>query len=168
MMRGDVVDGGMVVVIPVKVSFEISDGLGVIQELAGILRRALRGGKRRFDERILIGGARAGKQVGHLVILAQLSDRLGFHLAAPVVEEFGPLVLRQVQNVLLAQPAFEQQAGLGGRLRPTDAPLDGLAGELIKEQVEIEIQPFLERQQVADIPAPPLVGPGEDLADRGQ
>ena len=66
-MRGDVVDGGMVVVIPVKVSFEISDGLGVIPELAGILRRALRGGKRRFDERILIGGGLAPS--GDLVTL---------------------------------------------------------------------------------------------------
>ncbi len=46
--RGDVVDAGVVVlaVIPVKVFYEVSDGLAVVQELARVFRRALNGGER--------------------------------------------------------------------------------------------------------------------------
>jgi len=41
----------------------------------------------------------------------------------------------------------------------------GLAGPLIQQQVEIF--PFLAGQQIADVPAPPLVGLGQLFADRG-
>ena len=45
LLRGDVVDAGVVVlvVIPVKISFEVSHGLGVVQKLARIFRGAFDG-----------------------------------------------------------------------------------------------------------------------------
>ena len=64
------------------------------------------------------------------------------------------------------QAPFKEEAGFLGRLLPTDAPLDGFAGPLVEQQVEVKILPFLERQQVADVPAPPLVGPGQRFANR--
>ena len=150
----------------VKYPTEIGDGLVVIQEAPGILRGAFDGAEGGFDERIVIGGAGASKQLGHAVIFTQPLDGLGFHLAAAVVDEFGPLVLGQVQDVLIRQAALQQAAGFLGGLLPTDAPLDGFAGPFIQQQVEVEILPFLERHQVADVPAPALVGPGQIFADR--
>jgi hypothetical protein len=70
------------------------------------------------------------------VIFTQPLDRLGFHLATAVIDEFGPLVLRQVQDVLIYQASFQQEPGLLGGLLPTDAPLDGFAGPFIQQQVE--------------------------------
>ena len=122
LVRGDVVDAGVVVlvVVPVKVSFEV----GHVQELAGIFRGAFGRGKRGFDEGIVVGSSRAGEQLRHVVILAELADRLGFHLAAAVVDQLGPLVFGQVQDVLPFQTAFEEQPGLGGGLRPFDPPVN--------------------------------------------
>src|ERR1017187_8062364 len=78
LVRGDVVDAGVVVmvVIPVKVSFEVGHGLAVVQKLAGIFRGSLDAGKRGLDKRVVIGRARAGEQLRHVVILAELADRL--------------------------------------------------------------------------------------------
>ena len=44
--------------------------------------------------------------------------------------------------------------------------MEGFAGPLIQQQVEVEIHPFLERQQVADVPTPALVGPGQNQVPR--
>ena len=120
LLRVDVVDARMVVlgVVPGKVPIEIGDGLAVVQEATGILRGAFYGAEGRLDERIVIGSSGAGKQLGQAVIFTQSLDRLGFHLAAAVVDEFGPLVLRQVQDVLRHQAAFQQEPGLRGRLLP--------------------------------------------------
>jgi hypothetical protein len=169
LLRRDVVDARMVMlrVIPGKVSFEIGDGLVVIQESPGIRRGAFDGAEGGFDERIVIGGAGAGKQLGQAVIFTQPLDRLGFHLAAAIIDDFGPLVLGQVQDVLIGQTALQQEPGFLGGLLPVDAPLDGFAGPFIQQQVEVEIHPFLEGHQVADVPTPPLVGPGQFFADRG-
>ena len=75
-MRGDVVDAGVVVlvVIPVKVSFEVGDGVAVVQKLAGIFRNSLDGREGGLNGRIVIGSARAGKQLRYVVILAELTD----------------------------------------------------------------------------------------------
>jgi hypothetical protein len=48
------------------------------------------------------------------VILTQSLDWLGLHLAAAVVEDVGPLVLRQVQDVLFYQTSFQQEPRLFG------------------------------------------------------
>ena len=168
LLRGDVVDARMVMlgVIPGKVATEVFLGLVVIQKLPGILRGAFDGAEGRFDERIVIGGAWASKQLRHAVILAEALDGLGFHLAAAVIDDFGPLILGQVQDVLIRQAALEQESGFPGGLVPGDAPLDDFAGPFIQQQVEEEILPLLERRQIADVPAPPLVGPGQRFADR--
>src|SRR5450759_4604464 len=126
-------------VVPSKVAIEIDDGLVVIQESTGILRGSFYGAEGRFDVRIVIGSSGASKQLGHAVILTQSLDGLGFHLAAAVVDEFGPLVLRQVQDVLGQQASLQQEPRLLGRLVPTDAPLDGFAGPLIQQPVEVKI-----------------------------
>ena len=55
----------MLGVIRGKVSFEIGDGPVVIQESPGILRGALDGAEGGFAKRIVIGGAGAGKPLGH-------------------------------------------------------------------------------------------------------
>jgi len=90
---------------------------------------------------VVIGGAGAGKQVRHTVIFTQPLDRFGFHLAAAIIDDFGPLVFGQVQDVLIRQATLQQQ-------------------------VEVEILPLLTGHQIADVPAPPLVGPGQRFADR--
>ncbi len=66
LLRGDGVDAGMVVlgVIPGKVATEVIVGLGVIQKLPGILLGAFDGAEGRFDERIVVGGEGASKQLG--------------------------------------------------------------------------------------------------------
>ena len=156
----------MLGVIPGKVATEVFSGLSVIQKLPGILRGAFDGAEGRFDERIVIGGAGAGKQLGHAVIFTQPLDGLGFHLAATIIDDFGPLLLGQVQDVLICQAALQQAAGFLGGLVPGDAPLDDFAGPFIQQQVEEEILPPLAGHQVADVPAPPLIGPGQIFADR--
>jgi len=150
LVRSDVVDAGVVklVVIPVKVSFEVGHGLAIVQKLAGIFRGALDGGKGRLDDRIVVGGSRVGEQLRHVVILAELADRRGFHLATAVIEQFGPLVFRQVQDVSPLQTAFEEQPGLRNGLRPTNPPMQRLAGILIGQQVEVKIHSLFQRQQV--------------------
>jgi hypothetical protein len=137
LLRSDIVDARMVVlrIVPSKVPIEIGDGLVVVQESTGILRGPFYGAEGRLDIWIVIGSSGASKQLGHAVIFTQPLDRLGFHLAAAVVDEFGPLVLRQVQDVLRYQACFQQQPRLLGRLLPTDAPLDGFARPLIQQQV---------------------------------
>ena len=126
LLRGDVVDARMVVfgVVPGKVPIEIGEGLAVIQESTGILRGSFHSAEGGLDVRIVIGSSGASKQLRHAVILTQPLDRLGFHLAAAVVDQFGPLVLGQVQDVLFDQASLQQQPGFLGRLVPTDAPLD--------------------------------------------
>ena len=156
----------MLGVIPGKVSFKIGDGLVVIQESPGILRGAFDGAEGRFDERIVIGGAGASKQLGHAELFTQALDGLGFHLTAAIIDDFGPLILVQIQDVLIRQAALQQAAGFPGGLLPGDAPLDDFAGPFIQQQVEEEIFSLLERRQIADVPAPPLVGPGQIFADR--
>ena len=47
-----------------------------------------------------------------------------------------------------------------------DAPLDSFAGPFIQQQVEVEILSLLERRQVANVPTPALIGPGQRFADR--
>ena len=49
----------MLGVIPGKVATEVFVGLGIIQKTSGIGRGAFDGAEGRFDERIVIGGARA-------------------------------------------------------------------------------------------------------------
>src|ERR1700683_2818600 len=134
LLRSDVVDAGVVVlvIVPVKVLVEVGVGLAIVQKLAGIFRSSLGGREGGLDERIVVGRPGARKQLRHVVILAELADRLGFHLAAAVVEQLGPLVFREVQDVFPLQTAFEKQAGLRGGLRPTDPPKEGLAGKLIE------------------------------------
>ena len=135
LLRGDVVDAGMIVlgVVPRKVPSEVGLGLAVVQEAAGIFRGAFDGAEGGFDEWIVIGGAGARKQLGQAVVFAEPLDRPGFHLAPAVVEDFGALVLRQVQDVLCDQAALEQAAGFLGGLLPTDTPLDGLPGPLVEQ-----------------------------------
>ena len=48
-----------------------------------------------------LGGAGASKQLGHTVIFTQPLDRFGFHLATAIIDDFGPLVLGQIQDVLI-------------------------------------------------------------------
>src|SRR5664279_633432 len=101
----------MLGVIPSKVATEVGVGLRVIEETSGILGGAFDGAEGRFDERIVIGGAWASKQLGHAVVFTQALDGLGFHLAAAIIDDFGPLILGQVQDVLLQQAALQQSAG---------------------------------------------------------
>ena len=133
LLRSDVVDARMVVlrIVPSKVAFEIDDGLTIVQESTGIFRGSFYGAECGLNERIVIGSSGASKQLGHVMILTQFLNRFGFHLAPAVVDEFGSLVLRQVENVLFNEAAFEQESRLLGCLLPTDAPLDGFAGILV-------------------------------------
>src|ERR1035438_9298373 len=109
LLRGDVVDAGVVVlvIVPVKVLIEVVHGLAVVQELAGIFRGSFRGGEGGFDEGIVVGSSWPGEELGHVVVLAELADGLGFHLATAVVDQFGPLILRQTEDILICQTAFE-------------------------------------------------------------
>jgi hypothetical protein len=168
LVRGDVVDARMVMlgVVPGKVPAEIGAGGGVIEESAGILRCPFDRAEGRLDERIVVGCSGAGKELGHAMILTEPLNRFGFHLAAPIVNELGPLVLGQVQDILFLQTSLQQEPGLPGRLLPADAPLDGFAGPFVQQQVEVKVDPFLVGHQVADIPTPALVGAGQILADR--
>src|ERR1019366_339536 len=70
LVRGDVVDAGVVVlvVVPVKVSLEVGQRFTVVQKLAGIFRSALDRGEGGFDERIVVGSSQAGEQLRHVVI----------------------------------------------------------------------------------------------------
>ena len=79
LLRGDVVDARMVMlrVIPGKVSFEVGDRLVVVQKAPGILRGAFDGAQGGFDERIVIGGAGARKQLGPAVISVKITDADG-------------------------------------------------------------------------------------------
>ena len=56
LVRGDVVDAGVVVlvVVPVKVSVEVAPGEAVVQKLAGIFRSSLGRRERGLDERIVV------------------------------------------------------------------------------------------------------------------
>ena len=58
LLRGDVVNAGMIVlgVVPRKVPSEVGLGLAVVQEAAGIFRGAFDGAEGGLDERIVIGG----------------------------------------------------------------------------------------------------------------
>ena len=144
LLRGDVVDARMVVlrVVPGKVSTEVVDGLTVIQEPTRILGSSFDGAEGRLDERVVVGGSGASKELRHAVVFTHPLDGLGLHLAAPVVDEFGPLVLRQVQDVLIDQAPLQQKPRLLGRLLPADAPLDDLAGVFIQQQVEVRDTPL--------------------------
>ena len=67
-----------------------------------------------------------------------------------------------------SRPLFQQLFSLFSPLVPADQPVEGLAGELIEQQVQIQEQPALIGGQVADIPAPALVGAADLFAHRGQ
>src|SRR5258708_39967213 len=99
-------------VIPGKVPSEIGDGLSIVQEAIGVFWSSFYRAESRLDKRIVVGGSRARKQLRHAVMFAQLLDWLGLHLAAAVIDEFGALILRQVQDVLLNQAAFQQEPRL--------------------------------------------------------
>ena len=156
----------MLGVIPGKVATEVFLGPGIIQKLPGILRGAFDGAEGRFDERIVIGSAWASKQLGHAMIFTQALDGFGFHLPAAIIDDFGPLILGQIQDILIPQATLQQVAGFLGGLVPSDPPLDGFAGPFIQQQVEEEIFSLLERRQVADVPAPALVWPSQIFANR--
>lgn len=115
-----------------------------------------------------VGRARAGEQVRHKVIIAELADRFGFHLPAAAVDQFGPPVFPQVENVFLFQPVLEQQASLCGGLVPGHPPSEDFAGKLIEEQVEVNIGPFLPRRQIGYIPTPALIRSAQRFAHRHQ
>jgi hypothetical protein len=120
----DVVDARMVVlgVVPRKVPFEIGDRLVVVEEAAGILRSSFYGAEGCFDVGIVIGGSGASKQLRHGVVFTEPLDGLGFHLAATVADELGPLVLRQVQDALGHQASFGRALlfyGITFRYAPT-------------------------------------------------
>jgi hypothetical protein len=38
----------------------------------------------------------AGKQLGHAVIFTEPLDGLGFHLAATIIDDFGPLLRKRL------------------------------------------------------------------------
>ena len=63
LLRSDVVDARMVVlrVVPGKVSIEVFDGIGVVEELTGILWSSFYRTEGRLDKRIIIGSSGAGK-----------------------------------------------------------------------------------------------------------
>ncbi len=156
----------MLGIVPGEVSGEVSRSLAIIQEPPRVFRSALDGAEGRFDEWIVVGRPRPREQLRHAVVFAEPLDRLGLHLTATVVDDFWPLILGQVEDVLIDQSAFEQQLGFLGGLRPGDAPMDGLAGPLVEQQVQEEVLTLLVGHQVTDVPAPALVGAGEFLADR--
>ena len=103
LVRGDIVDAGVVVlvVIPVKISFEVSARHSVVQKLAWVFRGALGGRERGLNEGIVVGRSRPSEQLGHMVILTELANRFGFHLPAAVVDQFGSPVFRQVEDIFL-------------------------------------------------------------------
>jgi hypothetical protein len=140
------------------VPVEVGHGLAVIQEPPRIFRGPLGGAEGRFDERIVIGRPRSGEQLRHAVVFTEPLDRLGLHLTAAVVDDFRPLVFRQIEDVLIGQSTLKKPSGFLGGLRPSDSPLDGLAGPLVQQQLQVEVQPLLVGHQVADVPAPALVG----------
>jgi hypothetical protein len=84
LLRSDVVDARMVVhrIVPSKVPFEIDDGLTLVEESTGIFRGSFYGAECGLNEWIVIGSSGAGKQLGHMMILTQPLDRLGFHLTS--------------------------------------------------------------------------------------
>ena len=73
LLRGDVVDTGVVmtVVVPIKVLCEVSRGLEVVEELAGVFGGAFDARKGRLDEGVVFGRAGAREELGHAVILAE-------------------------------------------------------------------------------------------------
>ena len=135
LLRCDVVDAGVVVlrVVPGKVLVEVYDGLAVVEEATRIGRSAFHRAERGFNEGIVIRGSGAREELGHAVVCTEFLNRLGLHLAAPVVDEFGPLVFGQIQNVLRDQAALQQESGFFGGLLPTNAPLDGFARVLVEQ-----------------------------------
>ena len=73
---------------------------------------------------------------------------------------------RDRYSISRSRTAFQQAAGFLGGLLPVYAPLNDFAGPFIQQQVEEQILPLLEGRQVADVPAPALIGPGQVFADR--
>ena len=167
LLRGDEVDARVVMlgVVPVEVPGEVGHGLAVIQEPPRVFRGALGGAEGRLDEGVVVGCPRTGEQLRHPVVFTEPLDRLGLHLTAAVVDDLRPLVFGQVEDVLVGQTTLEQPSGFLGGLCPGDAPLDGLPGPLVQEQVEVKVLPLLVGHQIADVPAPALVGSGEFLPD---
>ncbi len=168
LLRGDEVDARVVMlgVVPAEVPREVGNGLAVIQEALRVFRCSLGGAEGRFDERVVVGCQRTGEQLRHAVVFAEPLDRLGLHLTAAVVDDLRPSVFGQVEDVPVDQPSLELPSGFLGGLCPGDAPLDGLPGPFVQQQVKVEALPLLVGHQVADVPAPALVGSGEFLPDR--
>ncbi len=117
LLWGDEIDARLVVlgVVLGEAPGEVGHGLAVIQEPPQIFRGPLGGAEGRFDKRIVVGRPRSGEQLRHAVVFAEPLDRLGLHLTAAVVDDFRPLVFRQIEDVLIGQSTLQKPSGfLGG------------------------------------------------------
>jgi hypothetical protein len=95
-------------------------------------------------------------------------DGFGLHLTAPVIDNLRSLILRKVKDIFIDKTFFEEIPGFQRRLMPADEPADGLPGIFIQQQIQLQINPLLVGEQVANIPAPPLIRATECFADRGE
>ena len=156
----------MLGVVPAKESIKVSCGVLTVQKSCWVLGRSFDRSECRFHKRVVIGGSRSGKQLGHLMEFKHILNRLCLHLTAPIVDNFRSLIFRQIQNVLGKQAALKKLLGLLCCLIPTDKPVDDFAGIFIQQQVQIEEKTFFISQKVADIPAPSLVGTAQLFSNR--
>jgi hypothetical protein len=82
-------------------ALKIFDVFFDIQKAAGIFGGPPYSAEGRFDKRIVVWRPWPCKKLRHAVFLTQPLDRLGFHVAAPSVDELGAGTLRQIQNIFL-------------------------------------------------------------------
>jgi hypothetical protein len=94
------------------------------------------------------------------MILKHRFDGCGLHLVAPVIDTLRALILRKIKDILVEKTFFKEVSGLKSGLVPADEPTDGLPGVFIEQEIQVEKDPFLVGQQIADIPAPPLIRAG--------
>ena len=167
----DVADAGMVVlgVVPGEEAGEVvEDRLRV--ECGEGLRvggRGLDGAEKRFDKGVVVGSARTGQSLGDTEVGKHLHDGLGGHLDAAVVDCHGPEGRRGVKNALGKDGIVDEQPRLGGGEGLHDAPGQHLARPFVKHDVE-EPEPAADiGRDVADVPAPALVGTVKDGGTRG-
>ena len=162
LIGGDIVDAGVEVIgiIPWEKLTKVFLSVCLVDKSTGVFRHTLNRAKDCLNVRIIIGGSRTGKYLGHLVILEHLLDDLGLHLTAPVVDHFRTLIFGEIEDVFVDQAAFNQALGFICGEVPADKPADLLAGVFVDQQVEIKEYPLGKGSQIADIPAPALIGAG--------
>ena len=76
--------------------------------------------EQRLNKRIVVGGPRTGKQLGHTVIFKEFPDGFGLHLAASIIDYLRTLILGEIKDVFTYQSLLNKMTRFTGPLMPAD------------------------------------------------